>query len=213
MACASLVAQLVKNLPAMQETLAWYLGWFPGEGIGYGLQYSWAYLVAQLVKNLPALCETLVRSLGWEDPLEKGKATHSSILAWRIPQAIQSMELQRFGHDWVTFTFTFPWWLSGKESTCQYRKSRFKTWVRKIPWRRKWQPSSVFLPGKSHEQRSLAGYSPWVHKRVGQGLATKQWQKPHLLCIYFIPGPVMNETRFLLLRSCQSHWVEWNWNK
>ena len=50
-------------------------------------------------------------------------------------------------------------------------------------------------------------------QRVGQGLATKQWQKPHLLCIYFIPGPVMNETRFLLLRSCQSHWVEWNWNK
>ena len=44
-----------------------------------------ASLVAQLVKNLPAMWETWVRSLGWEDPLEKGKATHSSILAWRIP--------------------------------------------------------------------------------------------------------------------------------
>ena len=44
----------------------------------------WASLVAQLVKNLPAMWETWVRSLGWEDPLEKGKATHSSILAWRI---------------------------------------------------------------------------------------------------------------------------------
>ena len=54
------------------------------EGIGYPLQYSWASLVAQLVKNLPAMWETWVRSLGWEDPLEKGKATHSSILAWRI---------------------------------------------------------------------------------------------------------------------------------
>jgi len=42
-------------------------------------------LVAQLVKNPPAMWETWVRSLGWEDPLEKGKATHSSILAWRIP--------------------------------------------------------------------------------------------------------------------------------
>ena len=52
-----------------------------GEEIGYPLQYSWASLVAQLVKNLPARQETWVRSLGWEDPLEKGKATHSSILA------------------------------------------------------------------------------------------------------------------------------------
>ena len=57
----------------------------PGEGIGYPLQYSWASLVAQLVKNPPAMQETWVQSLGWEDPLEKGKATHSSILAWRIP--------------------------------------------------------------------------------------------------------------------------------
>ena len=55
-----------------------------GEGIGYSLQYSWASLVAQLVKNLPAMWETSVQSLGWENPLEKGKATHSSILAWRI---------------------------------------------------------------------------------------------------------------------------------
>ena len=56
-----------------------------GEGIGSTLQYSWASLVAQLVKNLPAMQETWVRSLGWEDLLEKGKVTHSSILAWRIP--------------------------------------------------------------------------------------------------------------------------------
>ena len=51
------------------------------KGIGYLLQYSFASLVAQLVKNPPAMRETWVRSLGWEDPLEKGKATHSSILA------------------------------------------------------------------------------------------------------------------------------------
>ena len=62
----------------------------PGEGIGYPLQYSWASLVAQIAKNLPAVWETWVRSLGWEDPLEKGKATHSSILAWRIPWTIYS---------------------------------------------------------------------------------------------------------------------------
>ena len=55
-----------------------------GEGIGYPLQYSWTSLVAQLAKNPPAMWETWVLSLGWEDPLEKGKATHSSILTWRI---------------------------------------------------------------------------------------------------------------------------------
>ena len=128
---ASLIAQLVKSPPAMQETPVWFLGWedswvgkirwrgdrlstsvflgfpcdsagkestcnagdpgsipesgrSPGERIGYPLQYSWASLVAQLGKN-PAMRETWVWSLGWEDPLEKGKATHSSILAWRIP--------------------------------------------------------------------------------------------------------------------------------
>ena len=64
----------------------------------------WASLVAQLVKNLPTMRETWVRSLGWEDPLEKGKATHSSILAWRIPWTIQSMGSQRVGHDWATST-------------------------------------------------------------------------------------------------------------
>ena len=61
----------------------------PGEGIGYPLQYSWASLVAQLVKNPPAMQETRVQSPSWDDPLEKGMATHSSILAWRIPWAAE----------------------------------------------------------------------------------------------------------------------------
>ena len=59
-----------------------------GEGIGCPLQYSWAFLVVQLVKNLPEMRETWVRSLGWEDPLEKGRATHSSIMAWGIPWTV-----------------------------------------------------------------------------------------------------------------------------
>ena len=65
-----------------------------GERIGYSLQYSWVSLVAQLVKNLPIMWETGVRSLGWEDPLEKGKATHSGILVWTFPWTVQSMGLQ-----------------------------------------------------------------------------------------------------------------------
>ena len=70
-----------------------------GEGIDYPLQYSWASLMTQLVKNLPVMWETWVQSLGREDPLEKGKATHFSILAWRIPWSIQSRGLQRVGQD------------------------------------------------------------------------------------------------------------------
>ena len=64
------------------------LGRSPGEGIGYPLQYSWTSLVDQLVKNPPAMKETWVRFLGWKYPLEKGKATHYSILAWRIPRTV-----------------------------------------------------------------------------------------------------------------------------
>ena len=65
---------------------------------------DWASLVAQTVKNLPAMQLTWVQSLGWEDPLEKGMATHSSILAWRTPRTeepgrLQSMGLQRVKHN------------------------------------------------------------------------------------------------------------------
>ena len=63
-----------------------------GEGIVYLFQYSWASLVAQLVRNRPAMQETWVQSLGFEDPLDKGKATHSSILAWRIPKESHKTE-------------------------------------------------------------------------------------------------------------------------
>ena len=66
------------------------LGRSAGEGIGYPLQYSWASLMAQLVKNLPAMWETWIQSLGWEHPLEKGKATYSTVLAWRILQTVIS---------------------------------------------------------------------------------------------------------------------------
>ena len=71
-------------------------------------------LVAQTVKKLPARQGTWVWSLGWEDPPEKGRATHSSILAWEIPWTeepgrLQSMGSQRTGQDWVTNTFTFGW--------------------------------------------------------------------------------------------------------
>ena len=86
---ASLIAQLVESTcNAGDPSLIPESGRLAGEGISYPLQYSWASLVAQLVKNLPAMQEIWVQSLGWKDPLEKGKATHSSILAWRIPWTV-----------------------------------------------------------------------------------------------------------------------------
>ena len=88
-----LSAQLVKNLPAMQGDSGSIpgLGISAGGGIGYPLQYSWTSLVVQLVKNPSVRQETWVQSLGWEDSLEKGKATHSSILAWRIPWSMDTI--------------------------------------------------------------------------------------------------------------------------
>ena len=86
---ASLMAQLVKNLPAMQETPSSITGSgrSPGEGKGYLLQDSWAPLVAQLVKKICRQCGK-PRLDRWEDALEKGMATHSHILAWKIPWTV-----------------------------------------------------------------------------------------------------------------------------
>ena len=127
-----------------------------------------------MVKNLPTMQEIQVQFLSWEDPLEKGMTTHSSTLAWRIlrteePDGLYSMGSQRIRHDWATHPHRgckgLPWWLSSKES-CKCRKYGFNLWVRKIPWRRKLQPIPVFLPWKSHGQKSLADYSPWGHKQA-----------------------------------------------
>ena len=85
--------------------------------------------------------------------------------AWQV--AVQG--LQRVRHNWVikhTHTYTllracFPGGSDDKDSTCQCRRHEFSPWVGKIPWWRQWQPTPVFLPGKSHGQRGLVGYSPW----------------------------------------------------
>ena len=137
----------------------------------------WSSLVAQMVKNLPPVRETWVWSLGWEDRLEETAATHSSILAWRIPMdrgAWQPSEepdspwgcreLDRTEQLSTAHTHS---WHKGEESICQCGRPKrwgFDLRVQKIPWRRKRQPTAVFLSGKSHRQRSLAGYSPWDHQ-------------------------------------------------
>ena len=81
---------------------------------------------------------------------------------------------RQFGKFYILFWLC--WGLSGKESTSQGRTLGYELWVRKIIWRRKWQPTPIFLPGKCHGQRSLAGYRPQGHEKNRTQLATKQRQ-------------------------------------
>ena len=77
--------------------------------------------------------------------------------------------LPKFIKSQVKFMLGLPRWLNGKESTCQcrrHKRHRYDSWVRKISCHRKWQPTPVFFPGKSHGQRSLVGYSPWICKEL-----------------------------------------------
>ena len=125
-------------------------------------------------------------------------ATHSTILAWRIPGTAEpgglpSVGSHRVGHDWSDLAVAvatldvwnaenhfdgkytdecFLCWLSGKEPACQCRRCRCDPWVSKIPWRRKWQPTPVFLPGKFRGQRVLRAT---VHEsqRVGHNLTAE----------------------------------------
>ena len=83
------------------------------------------------------------------------------------PGMLQPMGSQRVGHNWATeLNWIFRGGASGKEPACQSRRLKrhgFDPWVTKITWRRAWQPTPAFLPGESHGQRSLAGYSPSCH--------------------------------------------------
>ena len=98
---------------------------------------------------------------------------------------------------WLWLTMGFSRRHGSKESTCQYRRSktcRFSPWVGKIPWRREWQPTPVFLPGKFHGESSLAGYNPWGHKE----LDTTEWLSTHtllkILCLYAKSCPTLADT-------------------
>ena len=106
--------------------------------------------------------------------LEKEMATHSSVFAWRIPGmgepgGLPFMGLHRVGHDWSDLAVAgikrdFPGSSNGKESACNAGGPQFNPCIGKIAWRREWLPTSAFLPGESHRQRSLVSYSPWDRK-------------------------------------------------
>ena len=117
-----------------------------------------------------------------------------------------------------------PRWHSGKESTCQWRRCKghgFDPCIWKIPWRRKWQPTLVFLPGKSHGETNLAGYGPWGHKKVGYDQATaaaaaKSLQSCPTLCDPIDGNPPGSPVPGIL-QARTPEWVAifvsnaWNW--
>ena len=121
--------------------------------------------------------ETWVQSLGWEDPLEKGMATHSSTLAWRIPWmeepgGLQSTGLQRVRHDWATSLSLslsmllrgFPGGSDGKESACNAGGLGSIPELGRSPGGGHGNPLQFSCLENPHGQRSLVGCSPWGHK-------------------------------------------------
>ena len=135
--------------------------------------------MVQTVKNLPAMQETQVRSLGWEDPLEKGMATHSSILAWRIPWIEESMGWQRVGHDLATntslhFLYTYSWCtLLCTETNTQCKATVFLQNIffskKQVAWKEqmllyKWRTAwSSILVLVEPTQRETQKASDWQH--------------------------------------------------
>ena len=114
-------------------------------------------------------------------------------------------------------TYT-PWWLSGKEYTCQCRRCGFDPRVEKIPWRRAWQTNLIFLSGKFHGQKSLAGYSPWCRKRVRHDWATDRQERHRTYRQAIIPSlcSIIWSTWLKLQWSeeilhCEHSFFSWSW--
>ena len=93
--------------------------------------------------------------------LQKKPMPISSHSTLPLSQSQASSDLLSISIDLLIYNITYELsqWLSGKESACQCQRCKFRPWIRKIPWRRKWQPTAVFLPGRSHGERNLMGYT------------------------------------------------------
>ena len=116
---------------------------------------------------------------GWQGTPFCPTGTPTMALPWRVPSQAGPPPGTRHlcvNLSKASLRAALPRWLSGKESACRYKRHGLDPWLGKIPWRRTWQPTPVFLPGKSHGQGSLAGYSSRGSQRVGHDLATKQEQ-------------------------------------
>ena len=127
---------------------------------------------AQSLESCPTLCDSV-------DHGPPGSSVHGILQARILEWVAISFSSDKVWSEWsevsqlcrlsatpwtVTWTIMqggLPWWLSCRESACQFRRPGFDPWVGKVPWRRAWQPTPKFLSGKSHGQRSLVGYSLW----------------------------------------------------
>ena len=117
-----------------------------------------------------------------------------------------TIENHRSSLQFLKWSLGFPGGLVVKNLPASAEDVGLNSWVGRIPWRMKWQPTPVSLPGKSHGQRSLAGYSPWGHKGVRHDLATKQqnglckrihqvflceWKKTDCLCLWYVKATTL----------------------
>ena len=110
-----------------------------------------------------------------------------------------------------------PWWLRWKRICFQCRGPGVNPWIRKIPWRKKWLPTPVFLPGKVHGQRCLVGYSLWGYKRDKHDLATKQQhitETPGLVGVTLFPfDPVIWYWTFFLRNILTQKYILFHFEK
>ena len=166
---------------------------------------------------------------GWE-PLLLGRGRHRRVTgrgwqAWQDPcfqgrvgqwkKAVAPLSLMCWQRA-ASVCHGLPWWLSGEESSCPWRGRRFHPCVRKITWRRAWRPTAIFLPGGSHEQKSLAEYSPWS-RRVATEHACKGRKKcivkSHLLLSFTKPyfgGLYLSNIVFLIGISTNAGSSKWS---
>ena len=137
-------------------SFTWYLASF----------YFYIYLISAITVS-PYQCY-LILGLSWD--LKETSLTWKFKDSCTPPLLIFKMGLfTRSPLAMDIWSMGFPGGTSGKEPTCQcirHKRLEFDPWIGKIPWRRAWQPTPVFLPGESHGRRSLKGYSPWGHTEL-----------------------------------------------
>ena len=137
------------------------------------LFFLFVFLILRVPKEKMA-CTTLDLGKYWK--IEKGVEASKVLDSSNYRQSSLLFNFFLSGH---CVPIRLPWWLSSKRMHLQFRRCRFNPWFRKIPFKRKWQPTQVSLSGKFHGQRSLVGYSPWGHK---ESYMTEQLS----MCIYYI---------------------------
>ena len=150
--------------------------------------------MVQMVKNLPAMQEIQIQSLDGEDPLEKGMATHSSVLAWSYiswtvePARLQSMGSQRVRHNWATTTLGFPGGSDSKEFAFIVGDLGLIPGLGRSPGGGNGSPLQYSCLENLPGQRSLMGYSPWGHTEwnTTKWLSTYHWKVGYVLYLIYL---------------------------